>query len=36
MLLIALVWAALPHLDSRDREYEKRLIGALEYLEGAV
>jgi len=36
MLLIALVWAALPHLDHRDREYEKRLTGALEYLEGAV
>ncbi len=36
MLMIALVWAALPYLDSRDSEYEERLVGAVKFLEGAV
>ncbi len=36
MLLIGLMWVALPHLDDRDSEYEERLVGAVKFLEGAI
>jgi hypothetical protein len=36
MFMTCLAWVALAHLDDRDRDYEKRLIGALKFLDGTI
>ena len=36
LLTIGLVWGTLAYLNARDKEYEERLVGALNFLEGAI
>ncbi len=36
LLTIGLVWVTLAYLNARDKEYEERLIGALNFLDGTI
>ena len=36
LLTIVLIGIALPYLDSRDQDYEQRLVGALNFTERAI
>ena len=36
LLTIGLVWVTLAYLNARDKEYEERLVGALNFLDGTI